>query len=54
MQRVQHSIESLNQAIRDLRGYILDLRPVRWAAKDYERLESPGYEFRANTLAKYS
>ncbi|HEY3474613.1 MAG TPA: GAF domain-containing protein, partial [Anaerolineales bacterium] len=25
--RVQHSIESLNQAIRDLRAYILDLRP---------------------------
>ena len=25
--RIQHSIEALNQAIRDLRAYILDLRP---------------------------
>ena len=25
--RVQHSIDGLNQAIRDLRSYILDLRP---------------------------
>ena len=32
--RVQHSIESLNQAIRDLRGYILDFKAlVKWAAK---------------------
>ena len=25
--RIQHSIDGLNQAIRDLRAYILDLRP---------------------------
>jgi signal transduction histidine kinase len=51
--RVQHSIESLNQAIRDLRGYILDLRPRQMGSEGLmsglSRLIS---EFRANTLAK--
>lgn len=50
--RVQHSIESLNQAIRDLRGYILDLRPRQMGNEGLmnglNRLIS---EFRANTLA---
>lgn len=50
--RVQHSIESLNQAIRDLRGYILDLRPRQMGTEGLmsglNRLIS---EFRANTLA---
>jgi len=50
--RVQHSIESLNQAIRDLRGYILDLRPRQMGDEGLmsglNRLIS---EFRANTLA---
>jgi signal transduction histidine kinase len=51
--RVQHSIESLNQAIRDLRAYILDLRPRQMGSEGLmsglSRLIS---EFRANTLAK--
>jgi signal transduction histidine kinase len=50
--RVQNSIESLNQAIRDLRGYILDLRPRQMGSEGLmsglKRLIS---EFRANTLA---
>src|SRR5574339_261257 len=51
--RVQHSIESLNQAIRDLRAYIVDLRPRQMGSEGLmsglNRLIS---EFRANTLAK--
>jgi signal transduction histidine kinase len=51
--RVQHSIDSLNQAIRDLRAYILDLRPRQMGSEGLisglVRLIS---EFRANTLAK--
>jgi signal transduction histidine kinase len=50
--RVEHSIESLNQAIRDLRAYILDLRPHQMGKEGLlsglNRLIS---EFRANTLA---
>src|SRR5215208_7355112 len=50
--RIQHSIESLNQAICDLRGYILDLRPRQMGSEGLmsglNRLIS---EFRANTLA---
>ena len=50
--RVQNSIESLNQAIRDLRGYILDLRPRQLGTEGLmsglNRLIS---EFRSNTLA---
>jgi two-component system sensor histidine kinase DevS len=50
--RVQHSIDSLNQAIRDLRGYILDLRPRQMGNEGLmsglNRLIS---EFRSNTLA---
>ena len=51
--RVQHSIEGLNQAIRDLRAYILDLRPRQMGTEGLmsgiNRLIS---EFRANTLAQ--
>jgi two-component system sensor histidine kinase DevS len=50
--RVEHSIESLNQAIRDLRAYILDLRPLEMGNEGLmgglNRLIT---EFRANTLA---
>ncbi len=50
--RVQHAIDGLNQAIRDLRSYILDLRP-RQLGNDglmsgIKRLTS---EYRANTFA---
>jgi len=51
--RVQHSIESLNQAIRDLRGYILDLRPRQMGSEGLmSGLNRLITEFRANTLAK--
>ena len=50
--RVQRSIEGLNQAIRDLRSYILDLRPRQMGTdglmSGINRLVT---EFRANTLA---
>jgi two-component system, NarL family, sensor histidine kinase DevS len=50
--RVQHSIESLNQAIRDLRGYILDLRPRQMGNEGLmSGLKRLITEFRANTLA---
>src|SRR5512138_1478334 len=51
--RVIHSIESLNQAIRDLRGYILDLRPRQMGTEGLvSGLNRLIAEFRANTLAK--
>jgi signal transduction histidine kinase len=50
--RVQHSIDSLNQAIRDLRGYILDLRPRQMGSEGLiSGLNRLIAEFRANTLA---
>jgi signal transduction histidine kinase len=50
--RVQHSIEGLNQAIRDLRGYILDLRPRQMGNEGLvSGLNRLLAEFRANTLA---
>ena len=50
--RVKHSIESLNQAIRDLRGYILDLRPRQMGNEGLmSGLKRLITEFRANTLA---
>jgi len=50
--RVQHSIESLNQAIRDLRGYILDLKPRQMGNEGLlSGLNRLINEFRANTLA---
>src|SRR5678816_711696 len=50
--RVQHSIEGLNQAIRDLRGYILDLRPRQMGNEGLmSGLNRLITEFRANTLA---
>jgi signal transduction histidine kinase len=51
--RIQHSIESLNQAIRDLRAYILDLRP-RQMGNDglMSGLKRLVIEFRANSLTE--
>ena len=48
--RIQQSIEGLNQAIRDLRSYILDLRP-RQMGNDglMSGLKRLGTEFRANS-----
>jgi signal transduction histidine kinase len=51
--RIQHSIDSLNQAIRDLRAYILDLRP-RQMGNDglMSGLKRLVIEFRANSLTE--
>jgi two-component system, NarL family, sensor histidine kinase DevS len=50
--RIHHSIESLNQAIRDLRAYILDLRPRQMGSEGLmSGLNRLITEFRANTLA---
>lgn len=51
--RIQHSIESLNQAIRDLRSYILDLRP-RQMGNDglMSGLKRLATEFRVNSLTE--
>ena len=51
--RIQHSINGLNQAIRDLRAYILDLRP-RQMGNDglMSGLRRLATEFRANSLAE--
>ncbi len=50
--RVRHSIDGLNQAIRDLRGYILDLRPRQMGNEGLmSGLNRLITEFRANTLA---
>jgi two-component system, NarL family, sensor histidine kinase DevS len=50
--RVQHAIDGLNQAIRDLRSYILDLRPRQLGndglVNGIKRLIT---EYRANTFA---
>ena len=52
-QRISHSIEALNQAIRDLRVYILDLRP-RQMGNDglMSGLKRLATEFRANSLTE--
>jgi signal transduction histidine kinase len=51
--RIEHSIDSLNQAIRDLRSYILDLRP-RQMGNDglMSGLKRLATEFRANSLTE--
>ncbi|HJS20111.1 MAG TPA: GAF domain-containing protein [Anaerolineales bacterium] len=52
-ERIQHSIDGLNQAIRDLRAYILDLRP-RQMGNDglMTGLRRLATEFRANSLTE--
>lgn len=48
---IQNAINGLNQTIRDIRNYILDLRPQRMRPDDLEgSLERIVQEFRANTL----
>ena len=51
-QRVQHAIDGLNQAIRDLRSYILDLKP-RQLGNDglMSGIKRLAAEYRANTFA---
>lgn len=50
--RVQHAIDGLNQAIRDLRSYILDLKP-RQLGNDglMSGIKRLSAEYRANTFA---
>lgn len=52
-ERIRHSIDGLNQAIRDLRAYILDLRP-RQMGNDglMSGLRRLATEFRANSLTE--
>jgi signal transduction histidine kinase len=51
--RIQHSIAGLNQAIRDLRAYILDLRP-RQMGNDglLSGLKRLATEFRTNSMTE--
>jgi len=51
--RIQYSIDGLNQAIRDLRAYIMDLRPRQMGANGLvSGVKSLISEFRANTFAE--
>jgi two-component system sensor histidine kinase DevS len=53
--RIKESIEGLNQAIRDIRAYILDLRPRQLGNDDLmDGLKRLVAEFRANTFAEVS
>jgi signal transduction histidine kinase len=52
-QRIQRTISGLNEVIRDIRNYILDLRPERFKGRNLKSgLEELAREFRANTLLK--
>ena len=48
--QMNRSIDQLSDAILDLRGYILDLRPARYGGNLKESLQNLLTEFRANTL----
>jgi signal transduction histidine kinase len=51
--RLQEAIDGLNTIIRDIRNYILDLRPQRLEGDDLESaLQKLMREFRASTLAE--
>ena len=47
---INRSIDQLSDVIRDLRSYILDLRPARYGGHLAESLQNLAVEFRANTL----
>lgn len=50
-QRVEQAIHGLNDVIRDIRNYILDLRPQRFQGRDLKRgLEELARDLRANTF----
>lgn len=50
--RIQDSIDGLNQAIRDIRAYILDLQPRQMGAEGLMAgLRRLGAEYRANTFS---
>jgi len=51
--RVQHAIDGLNQAIRDLRSYILDLKPRQLGSDGLmSGIKRLAAEYRANTFAE--
>jgi signal transduction histidine kinase len=51
--RLRYAIDALNQTIRDIRNYIMDMRPQRMQAHDLsESLRQLVREFRANTLVE--
>ncbi len=53
--RVHRAILGLNEVIRDIRNYILDLRPQRFQGRDLKRgLEELVRDFRANTFLNVS
>lgn len=50
-QRIETAIRNLNDVIRDIRNYILDLRPQRFQGRDLARgLEELARDLRANTF----
>lgn len=52
-ERIQQAIDSLNQTIRDIRSYILDLRPRQLGDENLmDGLKRLLAEFRSNTLAE--
>lgn len=52
-ERIQQAIDSLNHTIRDIRSYILDLRPRQLGNENLlDALKRLALEFRANTLAE--
>lgn len=51
-QLLQHAIDSLNDTIRDIRNYILDLRPRRFQGDLSTGLARLVREFQANTLVE--
>lgn len=54
-ERIQQAIDSLNHTIRDIRSYILDLRPRQFGNESLlDALKRLVMEFRANTLAEAS
>lgn len=54
-EKITQSIEGLNCAIRDIRSYILDLRPRQFRGENLmEGLKRLAEEYRANTLSEVS
>lgn len=54
-QKIEQAIDGLNKTIRDIRAYILDLRPRQLIGKDLiDGLQRLVDEYRANTLADAS
>lgn len=52
-EKIEQAIEGLNSTIRDIRSYILDLRPRQFRGEDLmEGLKRLVEEFRANTLSE--